>query len=112
MFLFSSTASATNHTVTNTTGLQNGINNPTTQNGDTLNLTAGTYKEHNIQVNKNLTITGPKTSTPTAIIDGQNQGKVFNIACGVKVTLQYLVIQKGNADKEIGSYGFDGGVGI
>jgi len=78
--------------------IKNAIN--TAHSGDTLNLSAGTYQEHDIQVNKNLTITGPTitgNNPPTAVIDGQNQGRVFNISSGVKVTLKYLLIKNGNA---------------
>ena len=95
--ILSGAVSATNIPVTNDTdAIKNAIN--TAQPGDTLNLTAGTYNEHDIQVNKNLTITGPTyTGTPTAVVDAQNQGRVFYIPSEVTVTLQYLLIQNGNA---------------
>jgi hypothetical protein len=67
--------------------------------GDTLDLSAGTYNEHDIVVNKNLTITGPKTvnnNPPTAVIDAQQLGRVFTINSGIKVNLQYITIQNGN----------------
>ena len=67
-------------------------------NGDTLDLSAGTYNEHDIVVNKNLTITGPKTTNhnpPTAVVDAQKLGRVFLINSGLNVTLQYLIIQNG-----------------
>ena len=34
------------------------------------------------------------------MIDAQQQGRVFNILSGVNVTLQYLLIQNGNATKD------------
>ncbi len=89
-------ASAANINVNNSTGIQNAINSAS--NGDTLNLSAGTYKEHDINVNKNLTITGPTVTgnnSPTAVVDGQQVGIIFNIPSGVTVTLQYLLFQNG-----------------
>ena len=59
---------------------------------------AGTYNEHDIVVNKNLTITGPKTTNhnpPTAVVDAQKLGRVFLINSGLNVTLQYLILQNG-----------------
>lgn len=79
---------------------ENAIKNAVTsaQAGDMLNLSAGTYNEHDLSVDKNLTITGPDASaTPTAIIDAQNLGRVFNINSGITVSLKYLTIQNGNA---------------
>lgn len=76
--------------------------------GDTLKLSAGTYSESNIQVNKNLIITGPVTSgNPTAIVDAQNKGRVFKIPSGVTVTLKYLIIKNGDARKDTSK--MDGG---
>ena len=54
-------------------------------------------------MNKSLIIAGPKTtgtSSPTAVIDAQNQGRVFNITSGLNVTLKYLTIINGNASKD------------
>jgi hypothetical protein len=103
--ILSGAVSATNITVNPTSGIQNAIN--TAHNGDTLNLISGTYKEHNIQVNKNLTIAGPKIigKTPTAIIDAQKLEKVFHINSDTKVNLQYLLIQNGNEKEDSDSAG-------
>ena len=74
------------------------------QNGDTLNLSAGTYNDYNLVVNKNLVIQGPEVSgDPTAIIDGQDKGRVFQIMAGTKVTLKNLQIINGQAPS--GTYG-------
>lgn len=98
ILFLSGVASAAYIHVTPTSGIKNAISDA--QNGDTLNLTSGTYNEYNININKNLTINGPKTTgTPTAIIDAQNNGRVFNITSGIKVNLKYLIIQNGNATK-------------
>lgn len=80
----------------------------TAQDGDTLSLTAGTYYDHEVVVNKNLVITGPEYTTgdPLAVIDAQQKGRVFNITTGRVVTLRNLLITNGTADS--GEYG--GGV--
>jgi methionine-rich copper-binding protein CopC len=110
ILIFCGGVSATNIPVNNVTGIQNAIN--TANNGDTLNLSAGTYKEHEIIVDKNLTITGPQptgNNPPRAVIDAQQQGRVFNILSGVNVTLQYLLIQNGNTVTDIANP-FGGGI--
>ncbi len=102
IFLFCGATSATDIPVNNVTGIQNAIN--TAHDGDTLNLATGTYKEHDILVDKNLTITGSQPTgdnPPTAVIDAQNHGRVFNISSGVNVTLKYLLIQNGNGTTDI-----------
>ncbi|MGV8143061.1 MAG: Ig-like domain-containing protein, partial [Methanothermobacter sp.] len=69
--------------------------------GDTLNLSEGTYKEYDLNVDKNLTITGPETTgTPTVVIDALEEGRVFNIPANTNVNLQYLTIQSGDATKD------------
>ena len=101
--ILSGAVSATTIHVTNgTDAIKNAID--TSSDGDTLDLTEGIYNEHDITVNKNLTIIGPKTTNknpPTAVIDAQNQGRVFNIPEGFNVTLQYLLIQNGNTETDI-----------
>jgi hypothetical protein len=82
----------------NSTGIQNATN--TTNDRDTLNLSAGTYNEYDIIVDNNLTIEGPTISGSnpfTAVIDAQQLETVFNIPTGVTVTPQYLLIQNWNA---------------
>ena len=74
--------------------IKNAISNANS--GDTLNLSPGTYSEHDILVDKNLTISGQKPSTnnpPTSIIDAGQQGRVFYINPGLNVTIQYITIQ-------------------
>lgn len=93
----SGAVSASNITVTPSSGIQNAINKA--HNGDTLNLASGTYNEHDILVNKNLIISGPKkiSSTPTAVVDAKELGSVFHISNGFKVTLKNLLIKNGDA---------------
>jgi len=103
--ILSGTVSAADITVTSDSNIQKAVDSANS--GDTLNLQAGTYKQHNIQINKDLTIKGPYTTdSPTAIIDGQNSGSVFQILKGTSVTLQYLTIQNGNTATD--SYSSDG----
>jgi methionine-rich copper-binding protein CopC len=98
--ILSGAVSAATIPVTNhTNAIKNAINSA--HSGDTLSLAPGNYYQYNITVNKNLTITGPKTTgKPTAVIDAKNKAKIFLINYGVKVTLQYLLIQNGNATKD------------
>jgi len=84
----------------------------TAHSGDTLNLSCGTYKEHDIMVNKNLTIIGPRITgneSPKAVIDAQKLGKGFLIQKGVNLNLQYLTIQNANTTKST-SNPYGGGV--
>jgi hypothetical protein len=78
--------------VTPVIGIQKSIN--TAQTGDTLSLSTGIYKEHDLTVNKNLIITGP---TNKATIDAQGKGRAFYIKKGVTVTLKNLIIINGHA---------------
>jgi hypothetical protein len=71
--------------------------------GDTLNLATGTYKEHDIVVDKSLTFTGPVpagNNPPSTVIDAQNMGRGFKIQQGVTVTLKYMIIQNGNSKQD------------
>lgn len=81
----------------------------TANDGDTLNLEAGTYQEHDILIHKNLTINGPNVSggnLPTAEIDAQKLGRVFKISPNTKLTLQNLIIENGL----VGETEFGGGI--
>ena len=96
-FFFCGAVSATTVNVKNTT---NAIHLAITaaHPGDTLNLSEGNYKEHNIVVDKNLTFIGPRTlGTPTAVIDGQKLGRLFFINSGITVTLRNLHITNGKS---------------
>ena len=99
IFIFSGSVNAATITIQpNNSTIQAAINSA--NDGDTIDLSAGTYNEHDITVNKSLTIIGPTVainSTPTAVIDAQEQGRVFYIVPGVTVNLEYLLIKNGNA---------------
>ena len=85
--------------------IKNAVN--TAKAGDTLNLSAGTYHEHNIVVDKSLIIIGPTIAsgkTPTAVIDAQKQGEIFYINSGVTVTLKNLYLKNGVATSGGGIY--------
>jgi autotransporter family porin len=90
-------ASATSINITNTTNaIHNAVLNA--HSGDTINLAPGNYKEYNITLNKNLTISGPKTSNgPTAVIDAQKNDGIFVINENLKISLNYLLIENGNS---------------
>lgn len=101
VLILTGSVSATNKTVTpGKNSIQNAI--ISSSNGDTLNLAPGTYYEHDILVNKNLTINGPKPNGHgvEATINSQNIGRVFKTCAGVKLTLNYLKLQNGDAYKD------------
>jgi len=71
---------------------------PTTVDGDTLAIAAGTYTEPGILVNKSLTLQGKEAATTivqAAATQGTASDRVFTIASGVSVTLQNLTIRYG-----------------
>jgi len=92
--MVSGSVSAASYNVTpGTNAIKNAINNA--HSGDTLNLN-GTYYEHDIVVNKNLTIKGSKnTGDPRAVIDAQNLGRIFLINSGIKLNIGYLQLVNG-----------------
>ncbi len=60
-------------------------------NGDTIEIAAGTYFEHDIQVDKEVTLEGD--SAKTTIIDANFQGRVFDV--DVASTIARVTIQNG-----------------
>ena len=75
--------------------------------GDTIRLAPGTYKK-NIQINKNLTLTGDNQNN--TIIDGQQQNCCIHInAEGVTVTIANLTIT-GGKNKVYNYRNFGGGL--
>ena len=101
MFIFSGAASAASIPLQQGDSIQDAINGA--NDSDTIELSAGTYNEYDITVTKSITIEGPAVpdkSTPTAVIDANNKGRVFHIAEGATVTLKNLVIQNGNTASE------------
>jgi hypothetical protein len=71
---------------------------PTTRDGDTLAIAAGTYTEAGIVVNKSLTLQGARAATTivqAAAIKDTAPDRVFTIASGVTVTLQDLTVRYG-----------------
>jgi hypothetical protein len=83
--------------------------------GDTINVAAGTYNEHDITIDKSLTING--VSASTTIIDAQQLGRVFVINSGATVSISNLTITGGKAadganqtgDQSLGGNGAGGG---
>ncbi|HTX61098.1 MAG TPA: Ig-like domain-containing protein [Methanobacterium sp.] len=107
MIIFSSGTShaATINVKPGTNAIGNALNNA--KSGDTLNLSAGTYHEHSLVVNKNIIITGPtvsSNSSPTAIIDAQKKDRIFYINSDVTVTLKNLYLKNGVATSGGGVY--------
>jgi predicted outer membrane repeat protein len=102
-FLFCGASSAAIINVNPGTGtIQTAVTSATA--GDTLNLSAGTYNDHTVTVDKNLIIQGPTVSSsdPTAVVDGQKAGRIFTVNSGVSVTLQNLFIRNGNTIEDGG----------
>ncbi|MCE5215188.1 MAG: DUF1565 domain-containing protein, partial [Methanobacterium sp.] len=78
----------------------------TVADGGTVNLSAGTYQENVITVNKNLTITG--AGEDNTILDGKNNNRVFYIDSGKTVTIQNLTITRGIGKPDGGGIYNDG----
>jgi hypothetical protein len=73
---------------------------PTTLDGDTLAIAAGTYTEAGITVDKSLTLQGEAAATTivqAAATKGTALNQVFTIDSGVTVTLQALTVRYGRA---------------
>lgn len=79
------------------------------QNGDTLDIAAGTYNE-NVVISKNLTING--TSAADSIINANGNGNTVTIATGIAVRLSNLTITGGNADLGGGIFTTEGNIEI
>ena len=68
---------------------------------DVIEVSAGTYTEHDITIDKNLTITGDGADTTivqAAVGENQEQGRVFKINSGVTVTIEDLTVRYGDVD--------------
>ena len=80
--------------------IQNAINAGTTNPGDTIILTFGTYTEHDITVSKNIIIradTANGHGPADTIIDATNSGRIFDNTGGYALTIDNLTLQNGNA---------------
>jgi hypothetical protein len=80
------------------TSIKAAIAAPTTLDGDTLAIAAGTYTEAGIIVNKSLTLQGKgaaNTIVQAAPTPGTASDRVFTIAGSVTVTLRELTIRHG-----------------
>jgi predicted outer membrane repeat protein len=80
------------------TSIKAAIAAPTTGDGDTLAIAAGTYTEPGIVVNKRLTLQGEEAATTivqAAATRGTAPDRVFTIASGVTATLTDLTIRCG-----------------
>jgi hypothetical protein len=82
------------------TSIKAAIAAPTTLNGDTLTIAAGTYTEAGLVVNKSLTLQGKDADTTivqAAATAGTARDRVVTIAPRVTVTIQGLTVQHGVA---------------
>ena len=98
IFIFSGAVSAATIDIHQGDSIQDAIN--IANDSDTIDLGSGTYYEHDVTVNKSITIKGPQiaiNATPTAVVDSQGHGRVFYIPSGYNVTLEYILIQNGNS---------------
>ena len=62
--------------------------------GGTIHIANGTYNEHNLVINKNMTIIG--NSANSTIINGQQLGGLFNITSGSTVSISGLTLANGS----------------
>jgi hypothetical protein len=89
------------------TSIKAAIAAPTTLDGDTLAIAAGTYTEAGITVDKSLTLQGKRaanTIVQAAASRSEATDRVFTIAYDVAVTLQALTIQYGHTGSGGGVY--------
>ncbi len=114
LIIFGGSSSATTINVSPGTGtIQAAVTGASA--GDTLNLSAGTYNDHAVTLNKNLIIQGPTVASgnpPTAVIDAQTSGRIFYVNPDVTVTLQYLLLKNGYSDEEGGAVCNQGNITI
>jgi hypothetical protein len=68
-------------------------------NGDTLKLSAHTFNEHDLYVNKNISLLGTMTSTDTSIIDAKRLGRCIEIAGSKSVSIVNVHVVNGYAIK-------------
>jgi hypothetical protein len=88
---------------------------PTTLNGDTLAVAAGTYTEPGILVNKSVTLQGEASATTivqAAVTPGTASDRVFTIPSGVTMTLRELTIRHGSAVTPSGNSNSASGGGL
>jgi hypothetical protein len=87
------------------TSIKAAIAAPTTLEGDTLAIAAGTYTEAGILVDKSVTLQGEDAATTivqAAASRSEATDRVFTIASGVTVTLQDLTIRHGRTPDDSG----------
>lgn len=79
-------------------------------NGDTLKLSAHTFNEHDLYVNKNITLLGTMTTTDTSIIDAKRLGRVLRLAKNGVLNISDVHIVNGLASYGAGIYADSNGV--
>ena len=86
----------------NFTSIQGAISDGGTKDGDTIDISAGTYTQTTITVPKNLTIKGAgadSTIVQAAENPGEAVGSVFSIYAGLTVTIQDMTIRYGKSNQ-------------
>ena len=73
--------------------------------GDTIQIAAGTYFENNIQVSQRLTLIGADPAT--TLVDGGQNGRIFDLNGGA--TLANLTLQNGKTPEDANIYSSGGG---
>ena len=64
-------------------------------NGDTLKLSAHTFNEHDLYMNKNISLLGTMTSTDTSIIDARRLGRVLELGNEKTLTIKDIQMVNG-----------------
>jgi hypothetical protein len=81
------------------TSLEDAINHPSTQNGDTIRICPGTYPTFHVQegvtISKNLTIIGAGSGPGGTVLDGENKSRVLLTGEETTVTIRDLTITRG-----------------
>lgn len=80
--------------------------------GDSLQLSAHTFYEHDVEVNKSLTLCGTYTLTDSSTLDAKRLGRVLRVRGGISVRIRNIRVVNGLAPIVPGTTPLNSGGGI